>query len=107
MGMAAPGFLVLINNISLVRLSRSGSATIADLLVETTYEFEPEEGAFSGLSVEVTGSRADNVRFDVTNGHVLSARGAQDFTMNMTVPGLGSSFSVQGSGESTARLIES
>ncbi len=107
MGMAAPGFLVLINDISLVRLSRSGSATIADLLVETTYEFEAEEGAFSGLSVEVTGSRADNVRFDVTNGHFLSASGAQDFTMNMTVPGLGSSFSVQGSGESTALLIES
>lgn len=107
MGMAAPGFLVLINDISLVRLSRSGSATIADLLVETTYDFEPEEGASSGLSVEVTGSRADNVRFDVTNGHFLSARGAQDFTMSMTVPGLGTSFSVQGSGESSALLIES
>jgi len=107
MGMAAPGFLVLINDISLVRLRGSGSATIADLLVETTYEFEPEEGTSSGLSVEVTGSRADNVRFDVTNGHFLSASGAQDFTMKMTVPGLGTSFSVQGSGESTALLIES
>jgi len=107
MGMAAPGFLVLINDISLVRLRSSGSATIADLLVETTFEFDPEEGTSSGLSVEVTGSRADNVRFDVTNGHFLSASGAQDFTMKMTVPGLGSSFSVQGSGESTALLIES
>ncbi len=107
MGMAAPGFLVLNNDISLVRLSRSGSATIADLLVETTYEFEPEAGASSSLSVAVTGSRADNVRFDVTNGHFLSARGAQDFTMNMTVPSIGTSFSVRGSGESTALLIES
>ena len=107
MGMAAPGFLVLINDISLVRLRRSGSATIADLLVETRYEFEPEEGASSGLSVKVTGSRADNVRFDVTNGHFLGASGAQDFTMSMTVPGLGGSFSVHGSGESTALLIES
>ncbi len=107
MGMAAPGFLVLINDISLVRLSRSGSATIADLLVETTYEFEPEAGASSSLSVAVTGSRADNVRFDVTNGHFLSASGAQDFTMIMTVPSLGSSFSVHGNGESSALLIES
>jgi hypothetical protein len=106
MGMAAPGILVLINDISLQRLSRSGSSTIADILVETIYEFEPDEDAFPGVSVEMTGSRADNVRFNVTRGHFLSARGAQDFTMNLTVPGLGQSFSVRGSGESSASLVE-
>lgn len=106
MGMAAPGVLVLINDISLQRLSRSGSSTIADILVETRYEFEPDEDSFPGVSVEMTGSRADNVRFDVTRGHFLSARGAQDFTMNLTVAGLGQSFSVRGSGESSASLLE-
>lgn len=106
MGMAAPGILVLINDISLQRLSRSGSSTIADILVETVYEFEPDADAFPGVNVEMTGSRADNVRFNVTHGHFLSARGAQDFTMNLTVPGLGQSFSVRGSGESSASLVE-
>lgn len=105
-GMAAPGFLVLINDISLQRLSRSGSSTIADILVETVYDFEPDRNAFPGVSVEMTGSRADNVRFDVTRGHFLSARGAQDFTMNLTVPGLGQAFSVRGSGESSAGLVD-
>ncbi|MEJ2319631.1 MAG: hypothetical protein P8Y10_10185 [Gemmatimonadales bacterium] len=106
MGMAAPGFLVLINDISLQRLSRSGSSTIADILVETAYGFEPDRNAFPGVSVEVTGSRADNVRFDVTRGHFLSARGAQDFTMSLTVPGLGQAFAVRGNGESSAGLVD-
>jgi hypothetical protein len=106
MGMAAPGILVLINDISLQRVSRAGSSTIADILVETVYEFEPDANAFPGINVEMTGSRADNVRFNVTRGHFLSARGAQDFTMNLTVPGLGQSFSVRGSGESSASLVE-
>lgn len=106
MGMAAPGFLVLINDISLQRLSRKGSSTIADILVETAYDFEPDENAFPGVRVEMTGSRADTVRFDVTKGHFLSARGAQDFTMSLTVPGLGQAFAVRGSGESSAGLVE-
>ncbi|MEE9578594.1 MAG: hypothetical protein V3W24_03385 [Gemmatimonadota bacterium] len=106
MGMAAPGFLILINDISLQRLSRSGSSTIADILVETAYDFEPDRDAFPGVSVEMTGSRADSVRFDVTRGHFLSARGAQDFTMSLTVPGLGQAFAVRGSGESSAGLID-
>jgi hypothetical protein len=106
MGMAAPGNLLLINDISLRRLSRSGSSTIADILVETVYEFEPDPGAFPGVRVEMTGSRADSVRFDITRGHFLSARGAQDFTMNLTVPGLGQGFAVQGSGESSAGLVD-
>jgi hypothetical protein len=105
MGMAAPGFLILINDISLQRLSRSGSSTIADILVETAYGFEPDRDAFPGVSVEMTGSRADNVRFDVTRGHFLSARGAQDFTMSLTVPGLGQAFAVRGNGESSAGLV--
>lgn len=106
MGMAAPGFLVLINDISLQRLSRNGSSTIADILVETAYDFEPDENAFPGVRVEMTGSRADTVRFDVTKGHFLSARGAQDFTMSLTVPGLGQAFAVRGSGESSAGLVD-
>jgi hypothetical protein len=108
MGMAAPGFLILINDISLQRLSRSGSSTIADILVETAYGFEPDRDAFPGVSVEMTGSRADNVRFDVTRGHFLSARGAQDFTMSLTVPGpgLGQAFAVRGNGESSAGLVD-
>ncbi len=106
MGMAAPGFLILINDISLQRLSRSGSSTIADILVETAYDFEPDRDAFPGVSVEMTGSRADSVRFDVTRGHFLSARGAQDFTMSLTVPGLGQAFAVRGIGESSAGLID-
>ena len=53
MGMAAPGFLILINDISLQRLSRSGSSTIADILVETAYDFEPDRDACGEeLSVE-------------------------------------------------------
>lgn len=106
MGMAAPGYLVLINDISLQRLSRSGSSTIADILVETAYDFEPDSGALPGVSVDMIGSRADNVRFDVTRGRFLSARGAQNFTLSLTVPGLGQSFSVQGRGMSSAGLVE-
>jgi hypothetical protein len=106
MGMAAPGFLVLINDISLQRLSRSGSSTIAEILVETAYDFEPDRDAFPGVSVEMIGSRADSVRFDVTRGHFLSARGAQDFTMSLSVPGLGQAFAVRGNGESSAGLVD-
>ncbi len=106
MGMAAPGFLILINDISLQRLSRAGSSTIADILVETAYGFEPDRDAFPGVAVEMTGSRADNVRFDVTRGHFLSARGAQDFTMSLTVPGLGQALAVRGNGESSAGLVD-
>ena len=87
-------------------MSRSGSSTIADILVETAYGFEPDRDAFPGVSVEMTGSRADNVRFDVTRGHFLSARGAQDFTMSLTVPGLGQAFAVRGNGESSAGLVD-
>ena len=105
-GMAAPGNLVLINDISLQRLSRSGSSTVADILVETVFQFEPDGDAMPGVNVDMTGSGADNVRFDVTQGRFLSARGAQDLTLNLTVPGLRQSFAVQVSGRSSAGLVD-
>ena len=64
------------------------------LTAETTFIFEPADVTLAGLSVEMTGSRADAVRFDVTNGRFLASRGQQDFTMNMAVAGKAHCFAI-------------
>lgn len=107
MALPAEGEIVSVNRATLKGLSRSGAATVADLTVETTFHFEPGARAMPGMSVQMRGSRADNVRFDVTNGRYMSAAGQQDFTLNMSIPGAAGSLSIQGTARSRARLLDS
>lgn len=107
MGVPVDGTIVYVNHTTLERLSGAEGAVVAHLLVETTFRFEPGDVSLVGLSVEMSGSRADAVRFDVTNGRFLAARGQQDFTMSMAVAGSSGSFSVEGTARSSARLVDS
>lgn len=106
MALPAEGEIVSINRTTLRGLSRSGESTIAELDVETTFSFEPGARAMPGMQVEMSGTRADDVRFDVTRGRFLGATGRQDFTLEMAMPGASGSFTIQGTAESRATLVE-
>lgn len=105
MALPADGQIVSVNRATLRRLLREGDATVAELLVETTFRFEPGPRAMPGMQVEMTGERADTIRFDVTNGRFLGGSGSQDFRMSMAIPGAPGSLTIQGTARSTASLV--
>ncbi|MFQ5679513.1 MAG: hypothetical protein ACE5HP_08635 [Gemmatimonadota bacterium] len=107
MALPADGEIVSVNRTTLKKLSRAGDDSVAELLMETEFRFTPRDTSVPGMQVEMEGTRADNVRFDVTNGRFLGARGTQEFVMNMTIPGAPGSLSIQGTAKSTARLLRS
>lgn len=105
MALPAAGEIVSISRATLRGISRDGGTTVADLLVETDFHFEPGGGAMPGMQVEVTGSREDEVRFDVARGRFLEADGTQEFRMRMAIPGARSSLSIEGTATSRAELL--
>lgn len=107
MALPAEGQIVSVNRTTLRQLLREGDATVAELLVETTFRFEPGPRAMPGMQVEATGVGADTIRFDVTNGRFLGADGSQDFTMSMAIPGAPGSLTIRGTARSTASLVRS
>ncbi|MFQ5690445.1 MAG: hypothetical protein ACE5HQ_09260 [Gemmatimonadota bacterium] len=107
MALPAQGVIVSVNHATLSDLSTRKGTTVADLAVETSFTFQPSGQAFPGLSVDMTGSRADHVRFDVTHGRFLTGTGRQSFTMSMAIPGAAGSMSIEGKATSTAKRIDS
>lgn len=104
MALPANGEIVSVNSSTLKKLSRSGDISVAEILVETTFSFEPHGASLPGMRVAMNGSRTDQVRFDVTNGRFLEAKGTQDFVMSMAIPGAPGSLSIEGTAKSVASL---
>lgn len=104
MAVPAEGDIVSINRTTLQGLDREGGATVARLRVESTYAFEPGPRTLPSMGVELTGTRADDVRFDVTSGRFLTANGEQQFVFDITMPGASGSFTIEGRIRSRARL---
>lgn len=107
MALPAEGEIVSVNRTTLRGINRSGGAEVAELRVESSFVFHPARAAIPGMRVEMSGTRADDVRFDLTNGRFLSQVGQQDFLLNMSIPGSAGSFSIQGTARSRAELLES
>lgn len=104
MAVPAEGEIVSISRTTLRGIGRQGGSQVAELRVETTFAFEPGARALPGMRVEMTGNRADDVRFDVTAGRFLEATGQQDFVLNMTMPGASGTFAIRGTARSRANL---
>jgi hypothetical protein len=106
MGVPVDGDIISINRTTLERLTELGERTIANLSVQTTFTFQPRAEAGLGMSVEMIGSRSDDVRFDVTNGRFIVSAGSQSFTLNIGMAGLGGGFLIEGDSRSSAQLLE-
>ena len=92
---------------TLQRIFRRDGGRVAEIGVESTFDFRPSDTGQQMMKVEMTGSSAQTVRFDVDRGRFLSSSGAQDFTVNLSLPGqVEGSFTVQGNSESSATLVE-
>lgn len=104
-GLPVAGTVVRESRATLRDLERRGGGPIADLHVEATFRFVPDPAA-GGLQVNLQGSAAENLRFDVDAGRLLSSSGAHDFSMDISAPGRETSLSIQGGGETTATLVE-
>lgn len=104
LGVPLPGEIVISSTTTLRDLSREGDATMADLVVESTFDFRPSSET-QGMEIQMNGSSAQNLRFDVTRGQLVNGSGAQDFTINLSMPGQGS-LSIQGSGQQSSRLVK-
>lgn len=92
---------------TLERFLRREGRRVAEIGVESTFDFRPSDTGQQMMKVEMTGSSAQTVRFDVEGGRFLSSSGAQDFTVNLSLPGQAEgSFTVQGNSESSATLVE-
>jgi len=107
MGVPVDGDIVSVNQTTLERLTELGERTIANLRVETTFTFQPRaQAGLGGMSVEMTGTRSDDVRFDVTNGRFIVGAGSQSFTLNIGMAGLGGGFLIEGNSRSSAQLLQ-
>lgn len=107
MALPARGKIVAVNRATLRGLERRGGRTIARFRVESTYRFEPDPRAAPGMRVELTGTRTDDVRFDVTGGRFLDADGRHEFTVRLSIPGAPGSFTIRGDAERKAALAGS
>lgn len=105
MALPAAGEIVSVNRTTLRRLLSAGEATVAELAVETAFRFEPEVRPMPAMQVDVSGTRSDTVRFDVTRGRFLTSTGSQSFEMTMAIPGASGSLSIQGTATSRAELL--
>lgn len=105
MGVPASGDIVSVNRTTLERLSEEDGRRIAHLTVRTRFGFEPRGAGMAGMSVQISGSARDTVRFDVTEGRFLDAGGRQQFVMEMALPGTAASMQVRATGERQAKLL--
>lgn len=104
-GVPVGGDIVTERTSTLDRTFRRNGSRVAEISVEASFGFEPDTTAQTAMSVDLSGSSAQTIRFDVDQGRFLSSSGAEDFTVNLGVPGQGS-FSFQVLSESSAELLE-
>lgn len=104
-GVPVDGEVVTETTSTLARISRRDGRRVAEIDVEGTFGFEQDTTAQAAMSIEMSGSSAQTIRFDVDRGLFLGSSGAEDFTVNLSVPGQGS-FALQGTTESSAELVE-
>lgn len=104
-GVPVDGEVVTETTSTLARLFRQNGSQVAEISVEATFGFEADTTAQAAMSVDMSGSSAQTVHFDVDEGRFLGSSGSEDFTVNLTVPGQGS-FTVQGTSQSSAELVE-
>jgi hypothetical protein len=104
-GVPVDGEVVTVTTSTLARISRRRGRRVAEIDVEGSFRFEQDTTAQAAMSIEMSGSAAQTIRFDVDRGLILGSSGAEDFTVNLSVPGQGS-FAVQGTTESSAELVE-
>lgn len=107
MALPARGEIVAVDRAVLRGLERRDGRTIARIRVESTYRFDPGPGAAPGMRVELTGSRTDDVRFDVDRGRFLDAAGRHDFTVRISIPGAPGRFTIRGDAERRATRVGS
>lgn len=105
MGLPVDGALVTESTSTLEELTHEGDSTVAGILVESTFAFEPADDA-EGWEIELSGSAAQRLRFDVDAGRLLGGSGSQDFVFTIRVPGQGQTITMNGSGTSSATLVE-
>lgn len=106
-GVPVEGEVLTETTSTLARLVRRDGRRVAEIDVEGTFRFEPDTTARAAMSIEMSGSSARTIRFDVDGGRFLGSSGAQDFTVNLSLPGqMEGSFTVQGNSESSATLVE-
>lgn len=104
-GIPMDGEVVTETTSTLSRLLERDGSSVAEIGVETTFGFEPDTARQAAVSVEMSGSSAQTLRFDVDAGRFLSSSGAEDFTVLLSVPGQ-DSFTLQADSESSAELVE-
>lgn len=103
-GLPVAGEVVIEHTGTLKGLTRREGSLVADLQVESSLAFRADSAA--AVQVQMEGSGARNVRFDVERGLYLSSSGAQDFTIQLSVPGAQGTQTIRGEAESTTRLVE-
>lgn len=106
-GIPVEGEVVTRSRSTLNRIFRREGSRVAEIGVEATFAFEPDSAASGPFDVDMEGSSARTLHFDVDEGRFLSSSGAQDFTVHMSLPGQGpGGFTLQGSSETSARLVD-
>lgn len=105
-GIPVEGQVVTRSTSTLTRIFRRNGSRVAQIDVEATFGFRADSAGAAGMKVDMSGSSAQTIHFDVEEGRFLSSSGAQDFTVNLSLPGQAEgSFTVQGSTETSARLL--
>lgn len=106
-GIPVDGQVVTETTATLARVYRRDGSRVAEISVESTFGFRPPEEDTGGMKVEMEGSSAKTVRFDLDAGRFLGASGAQDFTVNLAAPGQRQgTMTLQGTQETSAELVE-
>lgn len=106
-GIPVEGTVVTETTSTLSRIFRRGGSRVAEISVEASFGFEPDSAASGGMTAEMSGSSARTIHFDVDEGRFLSASGAQEFTVNLSLPGREQgAFTLQTESESTVELVE-
>lgn len=102
-GLPVAGEVVVEHTGTLEGLTRREGSLVADLQMEASLAFRADSAAAVQVQMEGTGAR--NIRFDVERGLYLSSSGAQDFTIQLSVPGARGTQTIRGEAESTTRLV--
>lgn len=104
LGLQVAGEVTAISHTTLSKLSKDAGATIADLDVHSSYRFQQDTTQAAMMNIDVSGTRATTVRFDVTNGRLYSSSGSQNYTVTISGAGLQNPANITGTGTSTAVL---
>lgn len=105
-GTPVAGRVLTRSTATLEEVSATPEGRVAGIQVESSYGFQPASSQRAGMEVELEGSSQQEVRFDVDRGRLLQLSGSQRFTVRLTMSGGGRSFTIEGSGTSTARLVD-